>query len=264
MAKSGLMHRCKGSALKRRARAFVLGVGLVVTGDAAMAQEVPLSVPRVVSLDRLTRPSQPLASYTIARITEVASEIGFSVSVAAVEGDYPVLILRDENRASFVVQPMVCTGTDAQDSCSGLLLVVGLQGAIDYPGISLAQINRFNDLQFYGRGHVAPGSLGVLSRLALSDFGTTRGNLAVELFTFRSAMYSFSSYLSAVRVAASASQGSGSFLAPGRDTQSFVVPNASQGPADFSAPLPRLIERWEKAGLLDEISFPPESLKNAP
>jgi hypothetical protein len=218
----------------------------------------------VVSLDRLTRPEQPLAAYTTAQITAVASEIGFSVSVAAVEGDYPVLILRDENRASFFVQPMVCTGTDAQDSCSGLLLVVGLRGAINYPGISLAQVNRFNDIQFYGRGHITPGRLAVLSRLALSDFGTTRGNLAVELFTFRAALYSFSNYLSAVRVAAGASQESTAFISPGSDAQSLFVPSASQDPADFSGELSRLIERWEKAGLLGQTSFPSEDVKSAP
>lgn len=245
-------------------------------GEAAQGGEAPVSERRApVSLDRLTRHTELIKGFTVANITDVVIELGFTASVAAIEGDYPLILVRDERGAGFALQPMVCDGNDPDDECHGLLLIVALQGSARFPGISVSQVNRFNDLQFYGRGHVvgqggspdAGEEMAILSRLILSDYGTTRGNLGVELTTFRSATYNYAQYLSQRRMTDSIAASSGGnalsqFGSP-LQSQGFVANSAAVPSASLDTDLPRLphlIEQWGRTGILKDFQFPAEAL----
>lgn len=238
-------------------------IGILAAGSAAAQDENPSGTTEVnktepVSLDRLTRPTDVLKAFSLTNITEVAAELGFRSEVVAVEDEYPLVVLRDENNAPFVVQPMVCTGNTPRDTCHGLLFFVTLQGFARFPGITLSQVNRFNDIQFYARGHVTPGPRAILSRLVLSDYGTSRGNLAVELHSFRSAVYNYANYLSRLRLADGSGNGDRSGAGP---VNALVASGPGtgrhfSGAMERSAELPRLIELWEKAGILSDTEFP--------
>lgn len=256
-------------------------MGAAAQAQDAPAEEAPASERRApVSLDRLTRHTELVKAFTVASITDVVIELGFTASVAAIEGDYPLVLVRDDRGAGFALQPMVCDGTDPDDECHGLLLIVALQGPASFPGISVNQVNRFNDLQFYGRGHVvrqggssdAGEPMAILSRLILSDYGTTRGNLGVELTTFRSATYNYAHYLSQLRLTDSDGGSGGgenalSHFGSPLQSQGFVANGAAASvaapSADFDAEparLPHLIEQWGRTGILKDFQFPAEAL----
>lgn len=222
----------------------------------------PANLREPVSLDRLTRHSELLKAFNLKNVAEVASELGFTTEAVAIEGEYPVIILRDEVGAPVVVQPMVCDGTAPDDDCHGLLLANYLQGSLRFPGISLGQVNQFNHLQPYVRVHVGSGRMAIISRLVLSDYGTTRGNLGVELFSFRVATYNFVRYLSQVRGVAGASIADAgplrALVPPGARSGFAAMPGIGGGEPD--AVLPRLIERWRKTGVLKDMAFPVEVL----
>ncbi len=261
-------------------RTIIAGLAvLCAPSTAATAQVAPAGEPRApVSLERLTRHTELIKAFTVANITDVIIELGFTASVAAIEGDYPLILVRDERGAGFALQPMVCDGNNPDDACHGLLMIVALQGRLVFPGISVNQVNRFNDLQFFGRGHVVRqgGSSGagepmaILSRLILSDYGTTRGNLGVELTTFRSATYNYAQYLSQRRIADNIADSSdGNALSQFRSplpSRGFVASGAAAVAAPSAdldagpARLPHLIEQWGRTGVLKEFQFPSEAL----
>lgn len=273
---AGLAMLCAAPSMATTAQAATAQVDAAAQGGEAPATERRAPV----SLDRLTRHTELVKAFTVASITDVVIELGFTASVAAIEGDYPLILVRDERGAGFALQPMVCDGNDPDDACHGLLLVVALQGRLNFPGISVNQVNRFNDLQFYGRGHVvrqgAGEEMAILSRLILSDYGTTRGNLGVELTTFRSAVYNYAQYLSQLRIAASIADSGGSsgggenalsHVRSPLNSQAFVARGAATPvaarPADFDADmarLPHLIEQWGRTGILKDFQFPAEAL----
>lgn len=279
------LRRGVGENMLRFKRTIIAGLAVLCAASsmdaAAQAQDAPDSERRApVSLDRLTRHTEVVKAFTVASITDVVIELGFTASVAAIEGDYPLILVRDERGAGFALQPMVCDGTDPDDECHGLLLIVALQRSARFPGISISQVNRFNDLQFYGRGHVtgrgagpdAGEAMAILSRLILSDYGTTRGNLGVELTTFRSATYNYAHYLSQLRIAdniADSRGGNGggenalSQVRSPLQSQGFVANGAAALSADLDADLPRLphlIEQWGRTGILKDFQFPAEAL----
>lgn len=268
---AGLAMLCAAPSMATTAQAATAQVDAAAQGGEAPATERRAPV----SLDRLTRHTELVKAFTVASITDVVIELGFTASVAAIEGDYPLILVRDERGAGFALQPMVCDGNDPDDACHGLLLVVALQGRLNFPGISVNQVNRFNDLQFYGRGHVvrqgAGEQMAILSRLILSDYGTTRGNLGVELTTFRSAVYNYAQYLSQLRLTDNIADNSGGnalshfrsplqsqgFVANG-DAAAIAAPSAN---LDTELPrLPHLIEQWGRTGILKDFQFPVEAL----
>lgn len=270
-----------------------------VMTTTALAQEASADEARVpavvaVSLDRLTRRTEPIKAFTVASITDVTAELGFAAGVVAIEDDYPLIIVRDERGAGFAIQPMVCDGNAPDDTCQGLLLAVILQGGTRFPGISLNQVNQFNDLQYFGRAHMTGDMTGpentgqgatgqemaILTRLVLGNYGTTRGNLGVELTTFRSAVYNYAQYLSQVRFA----DGGGADIMAGSQLQSpahslaqaqaqarvapgvttpFAAPSPGRtglrpapslsGAAEFDADLARLIALWGRTGILADL-----------
>ena len=134
------------------------------------------------------------SKFDMVAISNVAMEMGFKISVIVPTEGPPLYALSDENGAQIMLRPVVCTGSDFTAKCNALLMSVVLSG---FPNSNLQRVNAYNDAQFFGRGHIVGGNRAVLSRFLVGEFGVVKGNLAIEVYSFRSAAYNFARFLSA-------------------------------------------------------------------
>lgn len=231
--------------------------GLIGSAQAQEASRVP------VGLDGLSSAGQLLAGVHYSEVAALAEELNFDVSVLFADGSPPTLLLKDELGFVLVGQPVNCSGSDLADRCNGLLLYFGILGNPLYRNSMMANANRFNGVQYYGRGHITPDSNAVMTRMVLGDHGITRGQLATELFTTRNAALVFVRVLGArvvdTTLAGNALVGSSPFS--GGNTLHGGLPGqpdlwAGEGRSAFEDLMPR----WEKLGLASEILNDPRKL----
>lgn len=187
---------------KSRLRIGRFGAGLLIAAalgahsTVAGAQET-VSTP--VSLDGVTGHNQLFGQFDFLSISSIAGELGFRVSLVATPEGSPFYVLSDENQAQIVLRPMVCEGKGFESRCNALLMSMVLSG---FPNASVARTNAFNDAQFFARTHMISDNQAVLSRFLIGEFGVVKGNLAIEVYSFRSAAYNFARYLAAQQMSA--------------------------------------------------------------
>lgn len=227
--------------------AFGLGVGFI---SSAWAQTNGTNV--AVSLEGLGNQNVRLADFNFANLSTISVELGFATSIIMAPSSYPMIAISDERGVKIILQPINCTGIDLfKDTCTGMLMSAVVTGL---PGISLERINAFNDAQFFSRGHLVSGNRAVLSRLLIADYGIAKGNLGIEIYSFRSSLYNYGRFLNTVQVSESGAQanpgarglvGGGSLKSPGFDLK------------DEPANAPALLEAMH---LLDEYTTKAEDL----
>jgi hypothetical protein len=172
-----------------------LGGGPAAT-SAAWAQSNAAS--GLVSMDGLANHQVQLANFNFANLSMVSTELGFTISVIMAPSSYPMLAITDKRGVKIILQPINCSGLDLfKDTCSGMLMSSVVAGL---PGISLQRLNAFNNAQFFSRGHLVAGNRAVLSRLLVADYGIAKGNLGLEIYSFRSALYNYGRFLNTVQV----------------------------------------------------------------
>lgn len=226
---------------------FVPSLSLVGVG-AVQAQEVAAAP---LSLDGVSDKAVVLSGIHFDEVARLAEEINFTTSIIFQEGSNPTVLLRDDFGSILVAQPVNCAGTALEDRCAGLLLYYVIRGNPALRASMLENTNRYNGAQYYGSGHITAESNAIMIRMVLGDHGITRGQLATELFTARSAALVFARVLGA-RPRISTPLGTNSFsgVFPSPTGQSIVPPGVT---AKAPSALEGLMEGWRKLGLVDEI-----------
>ena len=172
-------------------------LGLPVTG--AQAQEQTGGETTSVSLDGVENPGHLFGQFDFLSITGIAGELGFRVSLVAAADGSPFYVLSDERQTQIILRPMVCEGSGFETKCNALLMSVVLSG---FSNANISRTNAFNDAQFFARTHMISDDQAVLSRFLIGEFGVVKGNLAIEIYSFRSAAYNFARFLSNQQVSA--------------------------------------------------------------
>lgn len=244
--------------LRRLTRASCMAAGLAASlllpglgAGAVQAQEV---APKPLSLDGVSDKGLVLRGIHFDEVARLAEEINFATSIIFQEGSNPTILLRDDVGSVLVAQPVNCAGTALEDRCTGLLLYYIIRGNPAWRASMMVNTNRYNSVQYYGSGHISAASNAVMIRMVLGDHGITRGQLATELFTARSAAMVFARVLGVRRRVSTpvSTPGAASvFSGPiGRSAlPSGVSAEAPEAPGAFEG----LMTRWRKLGLVDEI-----------
>lgn len=172
-------------------RPFVAGLTvLLFCGSAAQGLAAP-EAPRTVSRDTLDNASRLYPGLNSTNVADVAAAIGFGTTVLQIDGRHPLVAMEDERGLRLVAEPMVCDGEAPEANCQALLVYAYFGGSAAMHNSMVHAANRYNEVQFFARGHITSGSDAVVSRLVIGEHGITRGNLAAELFTMRIAVYNY-------------------------------------------------------------------------
>ncbi len=120
------------------------------------------------------RPSDTLASFSLAEIEPVLQSAGFETRLAERDGSRALVVTSKAGRTALLIES-VC---GADGACSGLWMVAALTGAA-----SVDDVNAFNMQARTTRASVHNGAV-VLDRYLIADYGTARGSFVVNVNVF--------------------------------------------------------------------------------
>lgn len=234
--------------------------------DPAAYQSAPQATGEPVRYEKLSGHDEILKELSFLWVSGIAGEMGFVVSILVPESGSPFVVLSDENGAQMIARPVMCTGDGFESTCKALLMMVVFSG---FPNSTLPAVNGFNDAQFFARGHLSGDGRAVLSRLVVADHGAIKGNLGLELYSFRSAAYNFARFLTAAPATGPTLSQSGSSL--GSAGMKGLLGGSLAAPQDAARPavlekdgLADTIDTLRALHMLDRLANGPEVFQSEP